>query len=149
VYPEQSVSEMVHEVLSNQAIALVERTGQTFESALEAISETEAGRRLVGLSSGAHRDEKASDWQEALLRERDERLMEDLGLRGRVVSGASPSAGPNNHYSWLEGYLGWLKGKEKRDEYYTLLERELGDLKGEGEPRDTTTPGQRSDRHGL
>jgi hypothetical protein len=60
VRPEQTVSAMIHEVLRHQAGALVERTGQTFESALEAISDTEAGRKLVELSNGSHRGEKAS-----------------------------------------------------------------------------------------
>ncbi len=133
MHPEQTVSEMVQDVLTNQARALVERTGQTFESALAAISDTEACRRLVELSNGSRRDERASEWQEDLLRERAERLAEHLGVRDQAVdesSGAADSAWLEHHYSWLEGYMGWLRGKEERDEYYTLLEHELGDLKG-------------------
>jgi hypothetical protein len=120
VRPEQTVSEMVQEVLTRQARALVERTGQTFERALEAVSKSEAGRKLVGLSNGSHREEKASEWQEGLLRERTERLVARF-LGERVV---------DHHYSWLEGYLAWLKGKEAREGYYTLLEHKLGHLKG-------------------
>ncbi len=135
MHPEQTVSEMVQEVLSNQARALVERTGQTFEGALAAISETEAGRRLDELSNGSRRDERASEWQEGLLRERAERLAErlaeHLGVRDQAVGEDAPaSAGLEHHYSWLEGYVGWLRGKKERDEYYTLLEHELGELKG-------------------
>ena len=131
MHPEQTVSEMVQDVLTNQARALVERTGQTFESALAAISDTEAGRKLVELSNGSRRDERASEWQEDLLRERAGRLVEHLGVRGPAADeGAPAAAGLEHHYSWLEGYMGWLRGKEERDEYYTLLEHELGDLKG-------------------
>ena len=135
MHPEQTVSEMVKEVLRNQAIALVERTGQTFESALVMISdtETEACRKLVELTSGSHRGERAGEWQEGLLRECTERLVEHFGVTGPAVgwsSGASPAAELERHYSWLEGYLGWLRGKEERDEYYSLLEHKLGNLKG-------------------
>jgi hypothetical protein len=131
VHPEQTVSEMAQDVLTNQARALVERTGQTFESALAAISDTEAGRKLVELSNGSRCDERASEWQEGLLRERAERLAVHLGVRDQAVGeSAAPAAGLEHHYSWLEGYMGWLRGKEERDEYYTLLEHELGDLKG-------------------
>jgi TorA maturation chaperone TorD len=34
------------------------------------------------------------------------------------------------HYSWVENYLEWLKGKEERPEYYALLEEELASLRG-------------------
>jgi hypothetical protein len=81
---EQTVSEMVEEVLGRQARALVERTGQTFESALEAVSKTEAGRKLVQLANGSHRDEKASQWQEGLLWERTERFVDHFGVGSAV-----------------------------------------------------------------
>jgi hypothetical protein len=129
---EQTVSEMVEEVLGRQARALVERTGQTFESALEAVSKTEAGRKLVQLANGSHRDEKASQWQEGLLWERTERFVDHFGVGSAVGEAptASQSLALDHHYSWLEGYLEWLQGKEARYEYHTLLERELGHLKG-------------------
>jgi hypothetical protein len=34
------------------------------------------------------------------------------------------------HYSWVENYMEWLKGKEERSEYYALLEEELASLRG-------------------
>jgi TorA maturation chaperone TorD len=34
------------------------------------------------------------------------------------------------HYSWVENYMEWLKGKEERPEYHALLEEELASLRG-------------------
>jgi hypothetical protein len=70
VQPEQTVFEMVEEVLRRQAKALVEQTGQTFEAALEAVSRTDAGRQLRELANGVHREERAQEWQKGLARER-------------------------------------------------------------------------------
>jgi hypothetical protein len=33
------------------------------------------------------------------------------------------------HYSWVENYMEWLKGKEDRPEYHALLEEELASLR--------------------
>jgi hypothetical protein len=30
-----------------------------------------------------------------------------------------------HHYSWVEGYIEWLEGKEAREQYYALLEEEF------------------------
>ncbi len=71
---EQAVSEMVEEILERQARYRVERTGEAFEEALEAVLETEAGRQLQELRDGPHGEEGAKRWQEDLLRMRaDER----------------------------------------------------------------------------
>jgi uncharacterized protein YecA (UPF0149 family) len=107
VYKEQTVSEMVEEVLGRQAKALLELTGQPFKAAMDAVSKTEAGRQLRVLSEGPHRDERARDWQVGLARERTE----------------------ERRYLWLEGYMEWLEGKEARAEYFTHLE-ELASLRG-------------------
>ncbi len=107
LHTEQTVSEMVEEVLTPQAKALVEQTGQTFDAALEAVSKTDAGRQLRELAEGPHRDERARDWQVGLAREREE----------------------ERRYLWLEGYMEGLESKEARAEYYTLLE-ELASLRG-------------------
>ena len=107
LHKEQTVFEMVEEVLIRQAKALVEQTGQTFDTALEAVSETDAGRQLRDLAEGPRRDERARDWQVGLARERAE----------------------ERRYLWLEGYMEWLEGKEGQAEYYTLLE-ELASLRG-------------------
>lgn len=105
--PEQTVTEMVEEVLTRQARTLVERTGRSYEAALEFVSTTDAGLQLRELAEGPHRDERARDWQVGLARERAE----------------------ERRYLWLEGYVEWLEGKEARVEYYTLLE-ELASLRG-------------------
>ncbi len=81
---DQSVSEMAQEVLARQAEALVNRTGQAFETALEAVATTDAGRQLTELATGEHRGERALDWQANLVRKRAE----------------------ERHYSWIEGYMG-------------------------------------------
>jgi hypothetical protein len=122
---EQTVSEMVEEVLEDQAMILVERTGQPLEDALEAVSVTNAGRQLRELAQGSHCDEKADEWQESLLRERaDKRLRDFLG------SDTVPRFAVERHYSWVENYMEWLEGKEARPEYHALLEEELASLRG-------------------
>jgi hypothetical protein len=105
--PEQTVSEMVEEVLTPQAKALVKQTGQTFNAAMEAVANTDAGRQLIELAEGPYRDERARDWQEQLAGERAE----------------------ERRYLGLEGYMEWLEGKKAREEYYTLLE-ELASMRG-------------------
>jgi hypothetical protein len=62
----QSVSDMALEVLARQASTRSKRTGELFEEALAAVLETEAGRQLVELRDGPHRDEAAKRWQEDL-----------------------------------------------------------------------------------
>lgn len=70
VGPEQTVSEMVAEVLGRRAEELAERTGRPLERAYEDVTKTAAGRQLGELAEGPHRNEKASDWQAGLLAER-------------------------------------------------------------------------------
>jgi hypothetical protein len=107
VHREQTVSEMVDEVLARQANALVERTERSFEAALEFVSRTDAGHQLRELAEGPHRGERAREWQVGLARERAE----------------------ERRYLWIEGYMEWLEGKEAQGEYYALLE-ELASLRG-------------------
>jgi hypothetical protein len=57
LHRDQSVSEMVEQVLARQAKPLAERTGQAFESALGVVGDTEAGQRLRELANGEHRHE--------------------------------------------------------------------------------------------
>ena len=63
---------MATEVLARQAGARARRTGESLEVALKAVLQTEAGRRLVRLRDGLHRDERAEEWQPSLPRERAE-----------------------------------------------------------------------------
>ena len=58
---EQTVSDMANEVLTRQAEARTERTGEPLEEALEAVLKTEAGRALRDLRHGAHRAERADE----------------------------------------------------------------------------------------
>jgi hypothetical protein len=68
--PDQNVSDMVNDVLMRQARARATRTGERIEESLAVILETEAGSQLRRLREGAHRDERADDWQEGLARKR-------------------------------------------------------------------------------
>lgn len=67
---EQSVAEMAEKVLSRQARAQVQRTGQSHASARSAVLETPAGCQLEELRSSAHQHEEARYWQANLLFER-------------------------------------------------------------------------------
>jgi hypothetical protein len=68
--PEQTVNEMAQEVLWRQARALVQRTGEPFVQALQAVLETPAGRQLEELRCGLHQNEEMRYWQANLLFER-------------------------------------------------------------------------------
>jgi hypothetical protein len=67
---QQTVNEMAQEVLSRQARAQAQRTGEPVVEALEAVVETPAGRQLEELRCGPHRDEETRYWQANLLSER-------------------------------------------------------------------------------
>jgi hypothetical protein len=81
----QSVSEMATEVLARQAGARAKRTGESLDESLKAVLQTEAGKRLVQLRDGPHRDERADEWQPNLARERaEERRLAQLEERRRL-----------------------------------------------------------------
>ncbi len=67
---EQTVNEMAQEVLSRQAKAQAQRTGQSHASARAAVVETPAGCQLEELRSGLHQHEQARYWQANLLLKR-------------------------------------------------------------------------------
>ena len=124
--PEHSVYEMVEEVLERQAKDVVERDGCSPPEALQAVLQTDAGRELRSLRDGPHAQQEASEWQENLLWERTlERLEGSM-----VVSDVVRRFATERHYSWVEGYMEWLEGKEERVEYHALLEEELASLSG-------------------
>jgi hypothetical protein len=108
VQRDQTVFEMAQEVLEYQARTMAVQTGQTFKAAMQAVADTEAGGQLRELRDGPHRDEKAAEWQTSLLWQRIE----------------------ERHYSWVEGYMEWLRGKEARAAFHALLEEELASLRG-------------------
>jgi hypothetical protein len=122
---DQTISEMVEEVLERQAKALAGRSGQPLGAALEVVADTEAGRQLRELVNGQHRSEKARDWQTNLLWERAEGRLMHL-----VASEALSRFAAEGHYSWLEGYMEWLESKEERVEYHALVEEELASMRG-------------------
>lgn len=100
LHKEQTVLEMAEEVLVRQARALVAQTGQPFGGALEAVSNTKAGRNLRALAESECRFQRAEQWQANL---RLERVQE-------------------RHYSWVESYMERLEGKEERARHYELVE---------------------------
>ena len=100
MHPDQSVSEMVEELLNRQAKMLAEGTGQTLEWAMAAALKTDAAQRLKELAEGSYSAQMAAEWQAGLPLARAE----------------------ERHYSWLEG-------KEKRTQNHALLE-ELASLRG-------------------
>jgi len=123
--PDQTVFEMVEEVLTRQARALADQTGKPFERALDVVANTEAGRQLRKLANGEHRHEKARDWQASVLLERAEERLTHL-----VASYAlPPRLAAERRYSWLEDYLESLEDNEARAEYLARLE-ELASLNG-------------------
>ena len=76
----QRVGDMADEVLARQARARAQRTGESFEEALKAVGNTEAGRQLEELGKGPHRYQRADQWQEEMSRERsEERHREEQG----------------------------------------------------------------------
>jgi len=120
MHPEQTVHQMVQEVLERQAKVVLKRSGCSAQEALQAVSRTEAGRQLGTLRDGPHAHERARDWQEGLLWNRGFERLEGM-VRLDAVSrfGGFSSEG---RYWWLEGYMERLEGKEARAEYYMLLE---------------------------
>jgi hypothetical protein len=108
LHPDQTVSEMVEEVLERQAKMLAEGASETLEQAMAAALKTDAARRLKELAESPYGEQRAAEWQAGLPRSRAE----------------------ERHYSWLEGYMEWLEGKEERTHYHALVEEELASLRG-------------------
>jgi hypothetical protein len=67
---EQTVEEMVQEILWRQASAIAQQTGEPFAQALAAVLETPAGHQLEELRGGPYQQEEARYWQAKLLFER-------------------------------------------------------------------------------
>ena len=77
---DQTVSEMAEEALMRQAKALARSSRRSLEDARQAVSGTEAGRRLEDLAMGEYRHTKASEWQASMFWERAEvRFMHQAG----------------------------------------------------------------------
>jgi hypothetical protein len=81
VQQEQTVSEMVEEILERQAKSLANRSGRSLGDARQAVVATEAGRQLRDLANGDRRREKAMAWQVSMFWERaEQRFMHLSGL---------------------------------------------------------------------
>src|SRR5215208_7557849 len=113
---DQTVSEMAQEVLARQAEPLARRSGRSLEEAIQAVSDTEAGRRLRDLANGEHRHEKAREWQAGVFWERAEEWLMHL-----YSSEALSRLAVEGHYWWLEGHLEGPEGKEQQARYYYAL----------------------------
>ncbi len=79
--PEQTVAEMVDEVLGRQAEALADWTGEPLEGAMETVLHSEAGEQLSNLRDGPHAEDGVQEWQVAMAQERAQERAEDLGER--------------------------------------------------------------------
>ena len=79
VRDDQTVAEMVDEVLMRQAKARADRSGEPIEEAMEAVLNTEAGKQLRELRDGPHGDEGVEEWQVGMARERPRERVERLG----------------------------------------------------------------------
>jgi hypothetical protein len=99
---------MALEVIRRQARTLADQSGKPFEKAMSVTFQTDAARQLRELAKGDYGEWKAAEWQTSLPRARAE----------------------ERHYSWLESYMEWLGGKERRTEYHAFLEGELSNLRG-------------------
>jgi len=116
---------MGEEGIMRQAKALAHRSGQSLEDARQAVSDTEAGRKLRDLANGEHCYDRAQDWLASVFWGRAEKRLMQL-----YCSEALSRFVAERHYSWVEGYMEWLEGNEERAQYHALLEEELASLRG-------------------
>src|SRR5215203_1813691 len=87
---EQTVSEMVVEVLARQTESLSEREGRPFEDAFVEVLTTPAGRLLGELADGSYRHERAAEWQAHLIADRlSQRPVIPLGGQASTVGAAT------------------------------------------------------------
>jgi len=122
---DQSVDEMVEEVLARQAKSLAAKTGQPFERVLRIVADTEAGRQLRELAHGEHGHKKAREWQANVIWKRSEERLMHL-----FASDALSRFAEERHFSWVVGYMEWLEGEQARTRFHTLVEAELASLQG-------------------
>ena len=136
----QRVADMAIDVLARQAGVQATRTGETFEDALKAVLETEAGRQLGELRDGSHRDERADQWQEGLSQERaKERKRQQAEERKRVEQAAAWEQFMQAELQELElrkgGQLASLLGEPLPGEPPAALERLASEDRRQAEER--------------
>jgi hypothetical protein len=109
VRTEQSVSEMIVESQGRQAYVLSEGSGRPFEDALVEVLKTPAGHLLAALADGAHRYEKAAQWQAGLLKDR-------VAQRpARLRSSENRHESGKEAYPWLASYMEQVEGTDVRE----------------------------------
>ena len=79
VHEDQTVAEMVNELLTRQAKAQADQSGEPIEAAIEAVLNIEAGKQLKELRDGPHGDEGVEEWQVSVAQERSRERVERLG----------------------------------------------------------------------
>jgi len=104
---------------------LVERAGYSLQEARETVLPTDAGCQLGELRDGPHDQEKTRDWLENLSWDRTLEPLEGMPASDTVMRFAT-----ERHYSWLEGYMERLEGKEVCAEYHEILFQDLVSLRG-------------------
>ena len=109
MHPDRTVSEMVEEGTHQRRAGLpADRGEEPHERARRVASETGSTRRFEGSAGGEVGVRGAEEWRGMLPWARAE----------------------ERHHAWLESYMGWLKGKNRRTRYHALLEEELASLRG-------------------
>ena len=101
---DQTVAEMVNEVLMRQAKARADRSGDSIEAAMRAVVGTEAGRQLADLRDGPHGDEGVEEWQVGIAQERTRELARVLGERLEKPSGIFQTV----------SLRGWVNGGKRK-----------------------------------
>ena len=124
----QRVAEMAVDVLARQAGNRANRTGEPFEKAPKSVLETKAGEQLGELRDGAHRNEKAEQWQEDLVQQRTrERKRERAEEKSRAQQAAAWERFMQEELRELElrkgGQLAKLLGEPLPEEPPAALER--------------------------
>jgi hypothetical protein len=128
MHEKQRVADMAVEVLAHQAGVRAERTGVAFEEALKTVLETEAGRQLVELRDGPHRDERAEQWQKDLApkrakERRNQARQEELSRARRVAWESFMQAERLELELRKDGQLAKLLGKPMQGEPPAVLQR--------------------------
>ncbi|HET7271536.1 MAG TPA: response regulator transcription factor [Rubrobacter sp.] len=119
---EQTVSEMVVEVLARQAEAISERTGRPFEDAFAEVLMTPAGRQLAELADGPHRHERAAEWQADLTADREAQRQWPAAL---LLRGWESTEGPTTGQEIEKRILLVEDNEEFREAFARMLELEL------------------------
>jgi hypothetical protein len=91
----QRVADMAVEVLTRQAEARAQWTGEPLDEAQKYVLETKAGQQLTELQDGPHRDEEAKGWHDELAPKRAKKRRQARQEERRLVSLAQRLAEPD------------------------------------------------------